>query len=185
MYPKRDPERTDTVTKAKVKGTDTKKDSTAMIVTIAKTDKTKAEGTAVVEGRKFHSVSSTARIKATGQMSALSPLKEKRSLIGRIPNQQNQSIIPRSCRLSLRQRQILGLLHQIGRCRTRFSIITHSRMHHLHNNQFQCYHLRSTVRHGPEAPHHCLATQQIYHHLRNLSQGRFQSEQSMHLRVAG
>ena len=61
-----------------------KKDPTAKIVNIAKIDKTKAEGTAVVEGRKFHSISSTARIKATRQMSALSPLKEKRSLIGRI-----------------------------------------------------------------------------------------------------
>ena len=162
-----------------------KKDPTAMIVNIAKIDKTMAEGTAVVEGRKFHSVSSTARIKATGQMSALSPLKGKRSLIGRIPNQQNQSIIPRSCRLRLRQRQILGLLHQIGRCRTRFSIITHSRMHHLHNNQFQCNHLRSTVRHGPEAQHQCLATQQISLHLQNLSRGRSPSEQSTHRRAAG
>ena len=162
-----EPERTDTVTRAKAKGTDTKKDPTAMIVTIAKTDKTKAEGTAVVEGRKFHSVSSTARTKATGQTSALSQLKGKRSLIGRIPSQQNQSIIPRRCRLSLRQRQILGLLHQIGRCRTRFSIITHCHMHHLRNNQFQCYHLHSTIRHGPEAQHRSLATQQIYLHLQN------------------
>ena len=139
------PERTDTVTRAKAKGTDTKKDPTAMIVTIAKTDKAKDEGTAVVEGRKFRSVSSTARTKATGQTSALSQLKGKRSLIGRIPSQQNQSIIPRRYRLSLRQRQILGLLHQIGRCRTRFSIITHSHMHHLRNNHFQCYHHHHSI----------------------------------------
>ena len=87
MYLKRDPERTDTVTRVKAKGTDTKKDPTAMIVTIAKTDKAKDEGTAVVEGRKFRSVSSTARTKAIGQINAPSSLKEKKSLTGRIPSQ--------------------------------------------------------------------------------------------------
>ena len=56
-----------------------------MIVTIAKNDTTKAEETVAVEERKFHSVSSMARTKAIGQMNALSPLKGKKSLIGRIP----------------------------------------------------------------------------------------------------
>ena len=162
-----------------------KKDPTAMIVTIAKNDTTKAEETAAAEETKFHSVSSTGRTKAIGQMSAPSPLKEKKSLTGKIPSQRSQSIIPRSCHLSLRQRQPLGLLRQIGRCHTQFSITTRYRMHHLHNNQYQCYHLRSIVRHGPEAPHHCLVTQQIYLYLRNLSRGRFQSKQSMHLRAPG
>ena len=167
-----------------MRGTATKKDPTAMIVSIAKNDTTKAEETTAVEERKLHSVSSMGRTKAIGQMNAPSPLKEKKSLTGRIPSQRSQSIIPRSCHLSLRQRQPLGLLRQIGRCHTRFSITTRYHMHHLRNNQYQCYHLRSTVRHGPEAQHHCLATQ-LYLYLRNLSRGRFQSEQSMHLREAG
>ena len=118
-------------------------------------------------------------------MNAPSPLKEKKSLIGRTPSQRSQLIIPRSSHHSLRQRQPLGLLRQIGRCHTQFSITTRYRMHHLRNNQYQCYHLCSTVIHGPEAPHHCLATQQIYLNLQNLSQGRFQNEQSTHLQAAG
>jgi len=66
-----------------------KKDPTAMIVTIAKNDTTKAEETTAVEERKFHSVSSTGRTKAIGQMNAPSPLKEKKSLTGRIPSQRS------------------------------------------------------------------------------------------------
>ena len=116
-----------------------RKDPTAMIVTIAKNDTTKAEETAAGEERKFHSVSSTGRTRAIGQMNAPLPLKEKKSLTGRIPTQRSQSIIPRSYHLSLRQRQPLGLLHQIGRCHTRFSTTIRYRMHHLCNNQYQCY----------------------------------------------
>src|SRR6185436_8238212 len=132
------PETRVTITGAKARGTATKKDPTAMIVTIAKNDTTKAEETTAVEERKFHSVSSTGRTKAIEQMNAPSPLKEKKSLTGRIPSQRSQSIIPRSCHLSLRQRQPLGLLRQIGRCHTRFSITTRYRMHYLRNNQYQC-----------------------------------------------
>jgi hypothetical protein len=118
-------------------------------------------------------------------MNAPSPLKEKKSLIGRIPSQRSQSIIPRSCHHSLRQRQPLGFPCQIGRCHTRFSITISYRMHHLRNSQYQCYHLRSIVRHGRGVPHHCPTKQRIYLHPRNLSRGRFQSNQSMHLRIAG
>ena len=108
-----------------------------MIVTIARNDTTKAGETVEVEERKSHSVFSTARTKAIGQMIALSPLKEKKSLIGRIPSQQSQSIIPHSCHLSLWRWQPLGLLRQIGRCHTRSSTTIRYRMPHLRNNQYQ------------------------------------------------
>ena len=65
MCPMKNPhESTYTITGAKARGTATKKDPTAMIVTIAKNDTTKAEETAAVEEKKFHSVFSTARTKA-------------------------------------------------------------------------------------------------------------------------
>jgi hypothetical protein len=60
-----------------------------MIITIARNDTTKAEETVAVEGRKFRSIFSTAKTKAIGQMNAPSPLKEKKSLIGRIPSQRS------------------------------------------------------------------------------------------------
>jgi len=60
-----------------------------MIATIAKNDTTKAEETAEVEERKSHSVFSTARTKAIGQTNVPSPLKEKKSLIGRTPSQRS------------------------------------------------------------------------------------------------
>ena len=150
-----------------------KKGPAVMIVTITKSGTRKTEETTVAEERKPLFVIFMARTKAIRQMSAPSPLRGKKSSIDSIPNRRSQSITPRSCHHSLRQRQPLGLLRQIGRCHTQFSITTRYCMHHLHNNQYQCYHLRSIVRHGPEAPHHCLATQQIYLHLRNLSRGRF------------
>jgi len=150
-----------------------KEDPTAMIVTIAKNDTTKAVETTVVEGRKFHSISSTGRTKAIGQTSAPSPLKEKKNLSGRIPSQRSQSIIPRNCHLSLRRRQPLGLLRQIGRCHTRSLTTICYRMRHLRNNQYRCYHLCSIVRHGRGAPRHSLTTRQLYPHLRSSNRGRY------------
>ena len=73
--PKKNPESPDTITGRKARGTATRKGPTALIVTIAKNDTTKAEETAAVEGRKFRSVFSTAKTKAIGQMNAPSPLK--------------------------------------------------------------------------------------------------------------
>ena len=143
------------------------------------------EDTATVEERKFHSVFSTARTKAIGHMNAPSPLKEKKSLIGRTPSQRSQLIIPRSSHHSLWQRQPLGLLRQIGRCHTQSSITTRYRMHHLRNNQYQCYHLRSTARHGRGAPRHSLTTRQLYPHLRNSNRGRYQKGQARDPPAAG
>ena len=179
------PQSTDTITGAKARGIAAKKDPTAMIITIAKNDTTKAEETAAVEERKFHSVSSTGRTKAIGQMNAPSPLKEKKSLTGRIPSQRSQSIIPRSCHLSLRQRQPLGLLRQIGRCHTRSSTTIRYHMRRLRNNQYRCYHLRTIVRHGRGAPHHSLTTRQLYPHLRSSNRGRYQKEQAIHPPAVG
>ena len=154
------------------------KDPATMIVTITKRDTTKAEETTVAEERKYHSVISMAKTKAIGQMNTPLPLKEKKSLIGRIPSQRSQSIIPRSCHLSLRRRQPLGLLCQIGRCHTRFSTTIRYRMRHLHNNQYRCYNLRSIVRHGRGAPRHSLMTLKLYPHLRNSNRGRYQKGQA-------
>ena len=63
MSPKKNPESPDTITGGKARETATKKGPTAMIVTIAKNDTTKAEEIAAVEERKFHSIFSTARTK--------------------------------------------------------------------------------------------------------------------------
>jgi len=118
-------------------------------------------------------------------MNAPSPLKEKKSLIGRIPSQRSQSIIPRSCHLSLRRRQPLGLLRQIGRCHTRSSTTIRYRMRHLRNNQYRCYHPRTIVRHGRGAPRHSLTTRQLYPHLRSSNRGRYQKEQARDPPAAG
>ena len=111
-------------------------------------------------------------------MNAPSPLREKKCSIDRIPSQRSQSIIPRSCHLSLRRRQLLGLLRQIGRCHTQSSTTIRYCMRHLRNNQYRCYHLRSIVRYGRGAPGHSLTTRQVYPHLRSSSRGRYQSEQA-------
>ena len=103
-------------------------------------------------------------------------IKQKKSLIGRIPSQRSQSIIPRSCCNSLRQWLPLGLRRQIGRCHIRFTTTTRCRTRtkcHLRNTQCQCYPLRSIVKHGLEAPHHSLMTQQVYPRLRSSSRGRY------------
>ena len=162
-----------------------KKDPTVMIITIAKNDTTKAEETTAVEERKFHSVSSMGRTKTIGQMNAPSPLKEKKSLIGRIPSQQSQSIIPRSCHHSLQRWQPLGLLRQMGWCHTRSSTTIRYRMRHLRNNQYRCYHLRTIVRHGRGAPRHSLTTRQLYPHVRSSNRGRYQKEQARDPLAAG
>ena len=116
-------------------------------------------------------------------MSAPLPSRGKKSLIGRIPSQRSQSIIPRRCRNNLRRWLPLGLRRQIGRCHIRFTTTTRCRTRtrcHLHNNQCQCYPLRSIVKHdGRGAPHHSLMTQQIYPRLQSSSWGRYQKEQAM------
>ena len=152
-----------------------------MIITIAKSDTTKVEGITAAEERKFHYVFSMVRIKAIGRTNVPSPSRGKKSLIGRIPSQRSQSIIPHSCRNSLRQWLPLGLRRQIGRCHIRFTTTTRCRTStkcHLLNNQCQCYPLHNIVKHGRGAPHHSLMTQQVYPNLRSLSRGRYQSEQA-------
>ena len=56
MSLKKNLESLDTITGGKKSGTAMKKGPTAMIITIAKNDTTKAEETAAVEERKLHSV---------------------------------------------------------------------------------------------------------------------------------
>ena len=112
-------------------------------------------------------------------MSAPLPSRGKKSLIGRIPNQRSQSIIPHSCHSSLRRRLPLGLRRQIGRCHIRFTTTTRCRTRtrcHLRNNQCQCYPLLNTIRHGRGTPHHSIMTQQVCLHLRSLNQVRYLKE---------
>ena len=155
------------------------KDPAAMTVTIVKNNTKKAEETMGVEERKSLSAISMERIKAIGQTNAPSPLRRKKSSIGRILSQQSQSIIPHSCSSNLRRRPPLGLRHQIGRYHIWFTTTTRCRTHircHLRNNQCQCYPLLNTIRHGRGTPHHSIMTQQVCLHLRSLNQVRYLKE---------
>ena len=164
------------------------KDPAAMTVTIVKNNTKRAEETMGVEERKSLSAISMERIKAIGQTNAPSPLRRKKSSIGRILSHQSQSIIPHSCSSNLRRRPPLGLRHQIGRYHIWFTTTTRCRTHircHLRNNQCQCYPLHSIVKHGRGAPRPSLTTQQVYPRLRSSSRSRYQKEQMMHHPAAG
>ena len=89
MSPKKNPESPDTITGGKARGTVMIKDPATMIDTITKRDTTKAEETTVAEERKYHSVISMAKTKATELTNAPSPSRRKQSSSAKMPSKRS------------------------------------------------------------------------------------------------